>query len=70
LKPLEHFYLLDEHILRFLTVKLDKKALKARVMRPPAAQSEPAPAAVEPEVPPEKSVEKVPLFDEGPEVKL
>ncbi len=29
-KALEHVYMLDEHILRYLTIKLEKKALKAR----------------------------------------
>ena len=29
-KALEHVYMLDEHIIRYLTIKVEKKALKAR----------------------------------------
>ena len=32
-RPLEGSYLLDEQILRFLTIKLDEKALKAKELR-------------------------------------
>ncbi|MFZ1977313.1 MAG: 30S ribosomal protein S6 [Bacteroidota bacterium] len=53
---LEHHYLLDENILRFLTIALDKKALKSRISASdlmkqnappsPAAAGSPAEAAV------------------------
>lgn len=60
MKILEHSYLLDEQILRFLTIKVDKKALKAREMgqRAFAAQAALAPPPVEEP----KPAEKVPLF--------
>jgi len=72
-KALEHAYLLDEQILRFLTIKLDKKALKARELgvRAFAAQAETAAAAqpvaavVAPAEEP-KSDAKAPLFAEEP----
>ena len=54
---LEHMYLLDENILRFLTVQLDEKAIKAR------QQSTFVQPAVEPvAAPPEVVVEREPLF--------
>jgi len=62
-KQLEHVFSLDEHILRFLTVRVDEKALKARALAPPIAPEEipeltggPVEAAV-----------KVPLFDDDEE---
>ena len=41
---LERSFLLDENILRFLTIQLDKKAIQARQQRPvEAAAAQPAP---------------------------
>jgi len=61
---LEHTFLLDENILRFLTIRLDKRALQAR-LQPPAQLTQPEAqpvAAVPPAAPRE------PLFaDEGTE---
>lgn len=57
-KALEHAYLLDEQILRFLTIKLDKKALKARELGPRII---PAPIAA-PVIEDKPPVEKAPLF--------
>jgi len=34
-KQLDHLYTLDEQILRSLTIRVDKKALKARALAPP-----------------------------------
>jgi small subunit ribosomal protein S6 len=66
---LEQVYTLDENILRFLTIKFDKKALQARRLGPkvapdavPAAAAPtpaPAPAPPEPERP-----RKDPLFED------
>lgn len=56
---LERHYQLDENIIRYLTIALDKKALQSRIK--PAdllKQSTPEPAV--PEVPPAASPEKVP----------
>jgi small subunit ribosomal protein S6 len=53
---LEHMYLLDENILRFLTVQLDEKAIKARQQ---AAFVQPA---VEPVAAPAEVVAREPLF--------
>lgn len=39
---LEHMYLLDENILRFLTVQLDEKAMKARQQQQQAYAAQPA----------------------------
>jgi small subunit ribosomal protein S6 len=54
-RPLESYYLLDEQIIRFLTIKLDKKALKAKELGPVVL-----PEVVE--VVPEAPVVKEPLF--------
>jgi small subunit ribosomal protein S6 len=61
-RPLESYYSLDEQIIRFLTIKLDKKALKAKELGPI-----PLPEAIEvvPEIPdvPIVPILKEPLFD-------
>ena len=59
---LEQVYTLDENILRFLTVKLDKKALQARLAAPKIA----APAAAAPEAAPAEPERprKDPLFND------
>ena len=65
---LERMYVLDENILRFLTIQLDKKALQARLQQPapPAAAHEPE-AAPKEAAPPQV---KAPIFeDEADEVK-
>lgn len=57
---IEHQFLLDENILRFLTIQVDKKAIKARMQAPPPPPE--APAVVKDEAAPQKE----PLFaDEG-----
>ncbi len=64
---LERMYVLDENILRFLTIQLGKKAMQARIA-PPAVPA----AAVEPEAAPKetKATDKAPIFeDEVPEHK-
>jgi len=70
---LEHMFHLDENVLRFLTIHLDKKALKARdnSMKIAAAAAEqiiPLAAPVAPGVPvasaPPATPEKAPLFTE------
>lgn len=58
---LEHAFLLDENVLRFLTIHLDKKALAARQRGLIAA----APAQPTPAIPP--AVEKEPLFPSNDE---
>ncbi|HLX13402.1 MAG TPA: 30S ribosomal protein S6 [Bacteroidota bacterium] len=76
-KQLEHSYLLEEQIIRFLTIRLDKKALKAREIAlaqraavPAEPVAEVAPVVIEPKpvekivAVGEKPVDKVPLFDE------
>jgi small subunit ribosomal protein S6 len=67
-KQLEHSYLLEEQILRFLTIRLDKKALKARELAKLAAPPEVAAVPVIAEIKPlpERPIDKVPLFDEEP----
>ena len=67
---LEHLYILDENVLRFLTIQLDKRAIKARTLAPkpeaeavPGAAGEVAPVALVADAPPQR---KEPLFaDEG-----
>lgn len=77
-QALEKFYLLEEQILRFLTIKLDKRALKAKqaqAARQAAAVEEaalaPAPAVIEPvkEEPKAPSATKEPLFEDDEDVK-
>jgi small subunit ribosomal protein S6 len=53
---LERSYQLDEMILRYLTIKLDKKALNAKAKLAAAAAAEPEPAA--------PVAAREPLFDE------
>lgn len=63
---LERHYQLDENVLRYLTIQLDKKALKAKVaaaelLKEPAPASEPtvpkpAPAPITPVAPPVTAV--------------
>ena len=55
-KQLEHVYHLEENILRFLTIRLEKNALQAREMRPALTQEAP------PEI--ELPFTKGPLFDD------
>jgi small subunit ribosomal protein S6 len=61
-RPLESYYSLDEQIIRFLTIKLDKKALKAKELGPIPL---PEPIEVVPEIPdvPVAPILKEPLFD-------
>jgi small subunit ribosomal protein S6 len=59
---LEHMFLLDENILRFLTIQLDKKAIKARQQAPIVKPIQEAPP-----LPPEPA-EREPLFTDEPEV--
>jgi len=64
-RPLENSYLLDEQILRFLTIKLDEKALKAKALAPviiPAEVAD-APAPVPSPAAEEKPPAKEPLFE-------
>ncbi len=64
-KALAHVYMLDEHILRYLTIKLEKKALKARELA--ATRAAEIPALID--IPTVDDL-KVPLFeDEVPVVK-
>jgi small subunit ribosomal protein S6 len=57
---LERFYQLDESILRYLTIQVDKKALKARIVLPPVAVE---PASVAP------TAEREPLFENDVEIE-
>lgn len=58
---LERAYTLDENILRFLTIQLDKKAIKARQMPQPA----PASTETEPVIIKEPAaIGKAPLFND------
>jgi small subunit ribosomal protein S6 len=52
---LERMYMLDENILRFLTIHLDKRALKAKseAMKAPLVEAQPAP----------QELSREPLFD-------
>ena len=55
---LEHVYILDENILRFLTIQLGKKAIKARELpRPMTASQDEEIIAKKPE-----AVDKAPIF--------
>jgi small subunit ribosomal protein S6 len=55
---LEHMYLLDENILRFLTIQVDQKAIKARQQSTAAQAAAAAPAPA----PPPPAAEREPLF--------
>ena len=59
---LEHSFLLEENILRFLVLQLDKRALLARAQLLPKVVAEPAP----PFQPPPAAA-KEPLFADGPD---
>jgi small subunit ribosomal protein S6 len=61
IQQLEKFYKLDENIMRYLSIKLDKKALKAKEMR--ATKLSEAEAFIEPFDP----LLKEPLFEEDSE---
>lgn len=63
-KQLEHVFSLDEHILRFLTVRVDEKALKARALAPPPKVAEEIPELAEAPVLP---AVKAPLFEDNEE---
>ena len=58
INQLERMYQLDENILRYLTIQLDKKALQARLASPPASDSISAPP-----------VEREPLFSDNNTLK-
>jgi small subunit ribosomal protein S6 len=63
IQQLEKFYKLDENILRYLSIKLDKKALKAKELRA-LKPSEP-----EEFIEPFDVTVKEPLFEDDAEVK-
>lgn len=54
---LERFYQLDEAIIRYLTIQLDKKAIKARLSPPSPNKTEPLPSSPAP-------VEREPIFND------
>ena len=56
---LEHFYQLEENIIRYLSIQLDKKALKARLTPPAASPIESSSPSPSP-----SPMEKEPLFDD------
>ena len=58
-KNLEQMYLLDEHVIRFLTIRVDEKALKAREIAPVVKAAEEIPILDE-----VVEVEKAPLFED------
>lgn len=69
INQLERAYLLDENILRFLTIQLDKRALKARDKSAAEAPPE-TPAAPAPKQEPAAEQEKrTPLFADDDEEK-
>ena len=61
-KHLEQMYLLDEHVIRFLTIRIDEKALKARELAPVVKAVEDIPILDE-----VVEVEKAPLFEDDEE---
>ena len=61
-KQLDHVYALEEQILRTLTIRIDKKALKARALAPPIAPV--APEAPVPSQPARPEAPKEALFGE------
>ena len=63
---LERTFLLDENILRFLSIKLNKKALQARRQPPPSPPAEEMNTIVP--LPPE--IIKEPLFEDDIEVPI
>ena len=60
INQLERLYLLDENIIRSLTIQIDKKALKARTVPPVPTTSE---------LPSPPLIEKEPLFEDEEETK-
>ncbi len=63
-KALEHVYMLDEHIIRYLTIKVEKKALQARAQ---AALRKEEDDALLLEIPTVEEL-KEPLFEDEPVV--
>ena len=61
-KHLEQMYLLDEHVIRFLTIRIDEKALKARELAPVVKAVEDIPILEE-----VVDVAKAPLFEDDEE---
>ena len=61
-KHLEQMYLLDEHVIRFLTIRIDEKALKARELAPVVKAVEDIPILDE-----VVEVGKAPLFEDDEE---
>ncbi|MBI5215735.1 MAG: 30S ribosomal protein S6 [Ignavibacteriae bacterium] len=61
-KALEHVYMLDEHIIRYLTIKVEKKALQARAQ---AALRKEEEDSLLLEIPTIEEL-KEPLFDDEP----
>jgi small subunit ribosomal protein S6 len=61
-KALEHVYMLDEHIIRYLTIKVEKKALQARAQ---AALRKEEEDYLLLEIPTIEEL-KAPLFDDEP----
>ncbi len=59
-KSLEQMYILDEHVIRFLTIRVDDKAIKARELSPAMEISAEGPALIDTVV----GAEKTPLFDD------
>ena len=63
-RPLDQSYQLDEQVLRYLTIKLDKRALKARILAPVKIEvEEPIPLLDE-----LAEIEAAPLFEEEPKL--
>jgi small subunit ribosomal protein S6 len=60
---LERAFTLDENILRFLTIRIDKKALKAREQAPVIIESAEQPKEISP-------IAKEPLFDDDIEISI
>jgi small subunit ribosomal protein S6 len=67
ISQLEHSFTLDENVLRFLTIKLDKKAIKARENAPqiPTFVEQPSPELIE-----NVQIGKEPLFEDDVEAPL
>jgi small subunit ribosomal protein S6 len=61
ISQLERAYQLEENIIRYLTIQLDKKAIKARLSQPPAAVVE------APVIPVPAPAEREPLFESDDE---
>ncbi len=63
---LERNFLLEENVLRFLTIRLDKRALQARMQPAALASSEPLPAASTIAATPPAVTPREPLFSDEP----